>query len=68
MCFASFGPTGMSWHFIAFCKSPVDKNWYCYNDDSVSQCDEPRIQNNNEVEGLSYALFYQKCNSNNEVF
>ena len=62
------GPSGMSGHFIAFCKSPVDKNWYCYNDASVSLCGDPRYQNNNEIEGLPYVLFYQKCNSNNGAF
>ena len=62
------GPSGMSGHFIAFCKSPVDKHWYCYNDASVSQCGDPRYQNNNEIEGLPYVLFYQKINSNNGAF
>ena len=62
------GPSGMSGHFIAFCKSPVDKQWYCYNDASVSQCGDPRYQNNNEIEGLPYVLFYQKINSNDGAF
>ena len=62
------GPSGMSGHFIAFCKSPVDKNWYCYNDAIVSLCGDPRYQNNNELEGLPYVLFYQKLNSNNGAF
>ena len=62
------GPSGMSGHFIAFCKSPVDKKWYCYNDASVSLCGDPRYQNNNEIEGLPYVLFYQKCNPNNGAF
>ena len=57
------GPSGMAGHFIAFCKSPVDQNWYCYNDASVSQCDDPRNQNNDEIEGIPYVLFYQKKNS-----
>ena len=57
------GPSGMAGHFIAFCKSPVDQNWYCYNDASVSQCDDPRYQKNDEIEGIPYVLFYQKINS-----
>ena len=57
------GPSGMAGHFITFCKSPVDQNWYCYNDASVSQCDDPRYQNNDEIEGIPYVLFYQKKNS-----
>jgi len=36
------GPSGMSGHFIAFCKSPVDGNWYLYNDAQVKKCDDPR--------------------------
>jgi len=60
------GPSGMSGHFIAFCKSPVDKQWYCYNDATVSRCNDPRDQNNNELEGIPYVLFYQKNNS--EIF
>jgi len=62
------GPSGMSGHFIAFCKSPVDKQWYCYNDATVSRCNDPRDQNNNELEGIPYVLFYQKYNSNNDIF
>ena len=58
----------MSLYFIDFFKSPVYKNWYCYNDSIVSQCGDPRYQNNNELEGLPYVLFYQKCNSNNGAF
>ena len=57
------GPSGMSGHFIAFCKSPIDGQWYCYNDANVSQCNDPRYQNNNEIEGIPYVLFYQKCNN-----
>jgi len=62
------GPSGMSGHFIAFCKSPVDKQWYCYNDATVSRCNDPRYQNSDELEGIPYVLFYQKCNSNNDIF
>ena len=62
------GPSGMSGHFIAFCKSPVDNHWYCYNDASVSKCNDPRDQNSDELEGIPYVLFYQKCNSNNKIY
>jgi hypothetical protein len=62
------GPSGMSGHFIAFCKSPVDNHWYCYNDATVSKCNDPRVQNSDGLEGIPYVLFYQKCNSNNEIF
>ena len=56
-----YGPSGMAGHFIAFCKSPVDKKWYCYNDAQVSECDDPTSQGNGDVEGIPYVLFYQKC-------
>ena len=56
-----YGPSGMAGHFIAFCKSPVDKKWYCYNDAQVSECDDPTSQGNEDVEGIPYVLFYQKC-------
>jgi hypothetical protein len=62
------GPSGMSGHFIAFCKSPVDNHWYCYNDATVSKCNDPRVQNSDELKGIPYVLFYQKYNSNNEIF
>ena len=58
------GPSGMSGHFIAFCKSPVDGNWYLYNDAQVKKCDDPRNQDNTVIEGLPYVLFYQKCYKN----
>ena len=59
-----YGPSGMAGHFIAFCLSPVDGNWYCYNDAQVSPCNDPRYGNNGDIEGIPYVLFYQKCNIN----
>ena len=55
------GPSGMSGHFVAFCKSPVDGKWYLYNDAQVSSCKDPRNQDNTMIEGIPYVLFYQKC-------
>ena len=60
------GPSGMAGHFIAFCKSPVDNNWYCYNDAQVSKCIDPRSPSNNQIESIPYVLFYQKTKINNE--
>ena len=60
------GPSGMAGHFIAFCKSPIDNNWYCYNDAIVSKCIDPRNQSNKQIEGIPYVLFYQKYKGNNE--
>ena len=51
------GPSGMSGHFIAYCKSPVDNNWYCYNDSQVSKCIDAESEINSR--GIPYVLFYQ---------
>jgi ubiquitin carboxyl-terminal hydrolase 2/21 len=56
-------PSGMSGHFIAFCKSPVNGKWYCYNDATVTQTTDPRSQN----VGIPYVLFYQKINPNKPI-
>jgi len=55
------GESGMSRHFIAYCKSPVNNNWYCYNDSQVTKCIDPE----NEINscGIPYVLFYQKVNT-----
>ena len=49
-----FGPSGMSGHFIAFCKSFVDNKWYKYNDSLVSPSSFPDAKNT----GVPYILFY----------
>ena len=52
------GESGDSGHFIASCRSPIDGQWYQYNDDLVY-----RINNfNNEIlnYAMPYVLFYQK--------
>ena len=55
------GESGMSGHFIAYCKSPVDNNWYCYNDAQVTKCDNPEKEINSC--GIPYVLYYQKLNT-----
>ena len=49
-----FGPSSMGGHFIAFCKSFVDYNWYKYNDAQVN------ISSFQEASttGVPYILFY----------
>ena len=47
-------------HFIAFCKSPVDNKWYCYNDAIVTQTEDPRHQSSGNYDGIPYVLYYQK--------
>ena len=54
------GPSGMSGHFVAFCKSPVDGKWYLYNDAQVNNVADPRDRDNTLIEGLPYVLYYQK--------
>ena len=61
-----YGESGMSGHFIALCKSPVNDKWYRYNDATVSDCDDPRIQNKGNIEGIPYVLFYQKYHKNDK--
>ena len=50
----NFGPSSMNEHFIAFCKSFVDDNWYKYNDSIVSLSNFQEVKNT----GVPYILFY----------
>ena len=52
------GESGDGGHFIACCKSPIDNNWYKYNDDIVSKV----INIKHEIidYAMPYILFYQK--------
>ena len=52
------GESGPSGHFIAYCRSPIDNNWYQYNDNFVF----PVKDFVNEVinYAIPYILFYQK--------
>ena len=56
-----YGKTG---HFIATCKSPVDCQWYCYNDTVISKCDDPLKEDYEDKYLVPYVLFYQKCKMN----
>ena len=49
-----FGPSGMSGHFIAFCRSFIDNNWYKYNDSIVTLSNFMEVTNT----GVPYILFY----------
>ena len=46
------GESGGSGHFIATCRSPIDNNWYQYNDDLVF----PVTDFNQQI--LNYAIIY----------
>ena len=49
-----FGPSSMSGHFIAFCKSFVDNQWYKYNDTQVNLSSFQEARST----GVPYILFY----------
>ena len=50
------GDKGKEGHFLSYCKSPVDKNWYCYDDINVKKSRDPI----KEIRVIPYILFYQK--------
>ena len=56
------GESGPNAHFVASCKSPVDNNWYRYNDAIVSPINDFQKEVINF--GTPYILFYQKENKN----
>ena len=55
------GKSGPNAHFVASCKSPIDGNWYRYNDALVSLI--TNIQSEVIDFGIPYILFYQKHKS-----
>ena len=63
------GESSMSGHFIACCKSPVDQNWYNYNDAIVTKCADPlNILGVNSSNSIPYVLFYQIKNKDPKKF
>ena len=58
------GPSGMREHFIAYCKSPSNKKWYCYNDSQVNPCVDAKKEINSN--GIPYVLYYQRSNMEEE--
>ena len=52
------GQSGPNAHFVAACKSPVDGNWYRYNDAIVTPINN--FQNDIYNFGTPYILFYEK--------
>ena len=53
------GPSDMGGHFIAFCKSPIDNQWYKYNDAIVELVGSFQDIVNF---GVPYILFYEAQN------
>ena len=56
------GESGASGHFIAYCRSPIDYQWYRYNDDIVSKV----VNVNDEIMNyaMPYILFFQNISLN----
>ena len=57
-----YGDSSASGHFTAYCRSPIDRMWYHYNDAMVTPVNEQEkyiIQEN----GMTYMLFYSKMNN-----
>ena len=52
------GQSGPNAHFVASCKSPIDKKWYRYNDSIVNLIND--IKKEIIDFGVPYILFYQK--------
>jgi len=52
------GPSSMSGHFIAFCKSPINGEWYKFND-AIVDC-IGNFNNNVSNFGTPYILFYER--------
>ena len=58
------GNSDMSGHFIAFCRHRILKDWYCYNDATVTYCKD---QINEYKNGEPYILIYETKQGNNNV-
>ena len=58
------GESGMSGHFIAYCRHRINNEWYCYNDATVTKCQD---QKNGFMNGTPYILFYESINNQNNV-
>ena len=56
----NIGGSGPYAYFIASCKSPVDNNWYRYNDDSVTPISD--LKKDLIDYETPYILFYEKQN------
>ena len=55
-----YGESNASGNFVARCKSPIDDQWYIYNDQIVQKIDY--FYNKSFAQGNPYILFYKKIN------
>ena len=58
------GQSGMSGHFIAYCRQRINNMWYCFNDATVTLCND---QQNDYKNGCPYILFYQSIDKRPNV-
>ena len=56
------GASGITGHYIAYIRHCIDGKWYCYNDSTVTLCNNQENDFNN---GTPYILFYQSTNGEN---
>jgi ubiquitin C-terminal hydrolase len=54
------GESGAGGHFIAYCRSPIDSNWYKYNDEIVTKVTNFKKEIIDFA--MPYILFYRKTN------
>ena len=52
--------SGQKGNFIAHCLSPIDNEWYTYNDAIVTKIEKEKIQEEVIAPGVPDLLFYQK--------
>ena len=62
---SDIGSNTSDFHFIASCKSPINKKWYRYDDSSVISI--TNFENEIMDFGTPYILFYQKKNNINKL-
>ena len=55
-----YGESSASGHFVARCKSPIDNEWYLYNDQIIQKIGY--FNNETFSQGNPYILFYKKIN------
>ena len=60
------GESGQSGHFIAHCLSPVDGEWYTYNDAMVNIIEKTNFKEKVINLGMPYLLFYKRIENLNE--
>ena len=58
-----YGESSANGHFVARCKSPIDGEWYLYNDQIVKNIGY--FNNESFAQGNTYILFYKKINFKN---